>query len=118
MRDSPSALWLLMMGHQTKTHKQPDGKKRVFFTDNFYTQHNLAATLQKFTDGESKMIGTVKFTNVDGANQHHLSKAMELMKDAQRGEWMLVRAYHKHPDYDKLQRDHSNQQRCLEVTQR
>jgi hypothetical protein len=31
IRDSPSALWLLMMGHQTKTHKQPDGKKRIFY---------------------------------------------------------------------------------------
>jgi hypothetical protein len=30
MRDSPSALWLLMMGHQTKTYKLFDGKKHIF----------------------------------------------------------------------------------------
>jgi hypothetical protein len=30
MSDSPSALWLLMMGHQTKIHRQPDGKKCIF----------------------------------------------------------------------------------------
>jgi hypothetical protein len=86
--------------------------------DNFYTRHNLAAVLQKFTDGESRVIGTIKFTNVDGTNRYHLSKAMELMKDAPRGSWRLVQAYHKHPNYEKLQRDHSTQQRHLQPAER
>jgi hypothetical protein len=86
--------------------------------DSFYTRHNLAAILQKFTDGESRVIGTIKLTNVGGTNRYHLSKAMELMKDAPRGAWKLVQASHKHPNYEKLQRDHSTQQRRLEPKER
>jgi hypothetical protein len=86
--------------------------------DNFCTRHNLAAVLQKFTDGESRVICTIKFTNVDGTNRYHLSKAMELMKDAPRVSWKLVQAYNKHPKYEKLQRDHSTHQNCLETVER
>ena len=65
---SPSATWLLMMSHLTKTFPDPSGR-RVFFTDNFYTRHSLADKLKSMTDGEACIIGTVKFTNVDGTNR-------------------------------------------------
>jgi hypothetical protein len=86
-----SALWVLQMGLQTKRLRDPSGR-RVFFTDNFYTRHNLAMVLSEFTDGEGKLIGTVKYTNVDATNRYYLFKAMEQMKDAERGSWCLVRA--------------------------
>ena len=101
---SPSATWLLMMSHLTKTFPDPSGR-RVFFTDNFYTRHSLADKLKSMTDGEACIIGTVKFTNVDGTNRPHLRKAIEEMKDDERGSWQLLRVYNKHPDLGKLKRE-------------
>ena len=111
LANTPSALWVCMMGHQTATCKQPNGGKRYFFCDNFYTRHTIGKALNAFTDGESRVIGTVKFTNVDATNRHYLSKAIELMKDASRGTWMLVRAFTKNPEYERLHNQHSSQQR-------
>jgi len=54
-------------------------------------RHNIATALNSFTDGESYIIGFIKFTNVDGTNHHHLSKAIEMMKDAGRGTWCWSR---------------------------
>jgi hypothetical protein len=85
-------------------------KEAIFFCDNFYTHHMLAAILQKFTDDESCLIGTVKFTNVYSTNRYHLSKGIEMLKDAGRESWVLVQAFHRHPQFDKLQRDHATQQ--------
>jgi hypothetical protein len=67
--------------------------------------------LHEFTDGEAYMIGTVKFTNVDATNRYYLAQAIERMKDKPRGNWCLVQAYNKHPDYDQLRNQHTAQQR-------
>jgi len=64
------------------------------------------------------LIGTVKFTNVDSTNRYHLSKGIEMLKDARRGSWVLVQAFNKHPQFEKLQRDHAAQQRRLQPAQR
>jgi len=66
-KESSSALWILQMAQQAKTFRDPSGK-RVFFCDNFYTRHNLASVLKQMTNGEARMIGTVKFTNIDWIN--------------------------------------------------
>jgi hypothetical protein len=113
LAETPSALWVCMMAHQTANCKQPSGGKRYFFCDNYYTRHTLACALREFTDGEAHMIGTVKFTNVDATNRYYLSKAIELLKDKERGAWALVRAYNKHADYDRLRNSHASQQRRI-----
>jgi hypothetical protein len=73
-----------------------------FFCDNFYTRHSLAAALGKFTDGEAKIVGTIKFTNLDATNHYRVSQGIEQLKGANRGEWVLVQAYNKHPEYERL----------------
>ena len=88
-KDSPRALWILQMAYQTKVYPDPSGK-RVFFTDNFYTRHTLAKELKGITDNEARLIGTVKFTNVDSTNCRFLSEAMSMMKDTPRGSWCLA----------------------------
>jgi len=100
--NTPSSLWVCMMSHQSSSYKQQNGAKRYFF-DNFYTWHTVAEVLKKFTDGEAHLIGTVKFMNVDATNRYYLSKGMELLKNANRGSWCFVQAFHRHPDYEKLQ---------------
>jgi hypothetical protein len=70
--DTPLALWVFMMGHQTSLYMQPKGGKWYFFLDNFYTRHTIAESLQKFTDNKAHLIGTVKFINVDATNRCYL----------------------------------------------
>jgi hypothetical protein len=72
----------------------------------------VAQVLKKFTDGEAHLIGTIKFTNVDVTNRYYLSEGMELLKNADRGSWCLVQVFHKHPDYDRLQNQHSTNMHC------
>ena len=90
-KDSASALWILQLAQQTKLLRDPSGK-RVHFMDNFYTRHVLAETLKTITDGEARVIGTVKYTNVDGINRLHLSQGVQRMKDKEHGQWCLVKA--------------------------
>lgn len=110
LADTPSALWVCMMGHQSQSYKQPD-QKRYFFCDNFYTRHTVADRLHAFSDKEAYLIGTVKFTNVDGTNRYYLSQAMEQMKTAARGCWCLVQAFSKDPNYERLRNQHRQQRR-------
>ncbi len=78
--DSASAAWVLQMAHQKKICEDPNNK-RVMFSDNFYTRHNLASTLKKITDGEVRLCGTCRFNNVDSTNRYYLKQAIEQMKD-------------------------------------
>lgn len=107
---SPSALWILQMAQQTKIVRDPSGK-RVFFCDNFYTRHTLASELKRITDGEARLCGTVKFTNVDSTNRPNLAQGISMLKDAPRGSWKLIRAYDKIPTLDVLRRKHLAEQR-------
>jgi hypothetical protein len=36
-----------------------------------------------------------------------------MLKDAEKGSWVLVKVFNKHPQIDKLQRDHAVQKRRL-----
>eukprot|EP00644_Phytophthora_capsici_P002674 jgi/Phyca11/105700/e_gw1.11.347.1 len=58
-RKDASALSIAMCGHLTKTYPAPT-QHRLLVCDNFYTRHNLAKTLATFTDGEMKLLGTVR----------------------------------------------------------
>ena len=116
-KDSPTALWILMMAYQTKLAPQPNGK-RIFFTDNFYTRHTLAKVLKDITDGEARLIGTVKYTNVDATNRTYLVEGIASMKDAPRGSWKLIQAFDKVADLDKIRRKHATEQKKLPVAQR
>ena len=60
----PGALWMLMMAHQTRLYPDPSGR-RLFVTDNYYTRHTLAKNLKKETDGEARLLGTMKYTNIE-----------------------------------------------------
>ena len=109
-KNSPTAMWILQMAHQTKTYQDPSGS-RVFFMDNFYTRHTLAQGLKQMTDGEAKIIGTVKFTNIDSTNRRYVAEGVTKLKDCARGSWSVIRAHDKHPDLDKLRRRHDAEQK-------
>ena len=108
--DLASALWACQLAHQTKAYHDPFGK-HIFFCANFCTRHMLASVVKKMTNGEARIIGTVRFTNVDATNWHHLKKAIKQLKDSVRGSWKLVRAFDKVENYDALCRAHASSQK-------
>jgi hypothetical protein len=80
---SPSVIWILQMAQQTNLAQEPSGKE--LFCDNFYMRDTLARELKRITDGEARLCGTMKFTNVDANNQQNLVHYILMMKDAPRG---------------------------------
>ncbi|KUF92473.1 Ankyrin repeat domain-containing protein 13A [Phytophthora nicotianae] len=56
---TPSALWLAMIAHQTLLLPAENGR-RLLVSDNFYTRHTLAKAVLAITDGETRMLGTVR----------------------------------------------------------
>jgi Transposase IS4 len=84
-KGSPTALWIMMMAHQTKIFCD-QSNRQVFFMD-YYTQHILARALKFVTQGEARVVGTSKFTNVDATNRPFLTKAIASMKNEKHGTW-------------------------------
>jgi hypothetical protein len=105
------------MAHQTRLVPDPSGR-RIFFTDNFYTCHQLAHALKVMTNGEAKMIGTVRFSNVDCTNRFYLQQAIDLIDAKPCGSWCLVRAYDEHPELAAYQRQHQARNKDIEKSQR
>ena len=83
-KDSPSALWCLQIGYQTLMHPcQNQG--RLVVMDNFYTRHVLAEQLKRLTDNEFRVIGTVRFNNIDAINRPAVKKLWRLSKTVSEG---------------------------------
>ena len=116
-KDSPSALWTCMMSHATKKSEDPSGE-RVYFMDNFYTRHVLAKKVKSMTDGEARIIGTVKFTNIDGINRVCVKSALTKMKTVDRGTWCVVPAYNCPDNINELKRKHTNDMKKLDAKNR
>lgn len=115
--NSPTALWVLQFAHQVKIDVATS-EKRVVFTDNFYTRHVLASELYQITDGKVRLTGTVKYTNVDAINRIHFNSAIQTMKDAQRGHWILVQAFDKSKHVEKMRQKHNSEMKKLAIAQR
>ena len=81
-KTKPNALWVVMMAHATKTKDittiEGAGKKRWYFTDNFYTRHTLAQDLKKYSGGEAHLIGTCKINIMDAANITNIKEAVRI----------------------------------------
>lgn len=114
---SASALWIAMMGHQAASMPSPTGH-RLLITDNFYTRHALAKTLFLFTDGETRMLGTMRETNVDKQTKAIVSASMERVEASPRGTWELIGILEREPGYIQRKRDHSKAQRSVSKNRR
>jgi hypothetical protein len=82
------------MAHQTKRLFDTSGKK-IIVTDNFFTRHVLEKQEEILTDGEIKMIGTVKFINIDGISHPLVKEAMEKIQNCEKVSWMIHQAFDK-----------------------
>jgi len=63
------------------------------------------------TDGETRIIGTVKHNLVDSTNRVHLAKAMRIVEGQERGTWCLMRCYNPVDDFEKLKKEWVKQEK-------
>ena len=107
-----SVLWFLQMAHQVKKHSSG---KCVFFMDTYYTCHIMAVVLNKITNGDAYIIGTVRLNNIDATNKVLVLKGISMIKDMHRGAWVLVRAHDKVSNYDELKKQHLREQKMKKI---
>jgi hypothetical protein len=87
--ESSSALWTIMMT-QPVLRAGGTNKKHTFFTDSYYTRPALAKLLYDCTDGNATLIGTIKMTYLTNVNRKAMKMAIDEMKNATRGSWVLL----------------------------
>ena len=80
----------------------------MVFCDNFYTRSRLAEKLLELSDGDIKMTGTCKYSNIDSINRPIILECVELLKDKPRGSWILGRSYSYDRAYDALRKRSSD----------
>lgn len=66
--------------------------------DNFYTRHFLSCQLDRLSDGECKVLGSVRFSNIDSVNRAALKEAIESLKHEELGERRLDQVVDKGED--------------------
>ncbi|POM75332.1 LOW QUALITY PROTEIN: Hypothetical protein PHPALM_7578 [Phytophthora palmivora] len=113
-RKDASALWQCA-ATLLKTYPAPN-QHRLLVCDNFYTRHNLAKTLATFTDGEMKMLGTVRIALQEKWMAERLEASKERIDNAERGSWELLAALDVPADWEKLQEKHKRTQKSFQHT--
>lgn len=77
---SASALWCSKLDHQPHNHPCSE-HGRLVVRDKFDTRHVTARQVHKLTDGETKIISTVKFNDIHGLKQAAVNSAIEIVKE-------------------------------------
>ena len=89
---SASTLWTAMVAHQSKALNSPS-KKRICYMDNFYTRQDMSSSIHQVTDGEMKVIGTVRRNYIDAVNKPFVERAYKIIEKGRRNDWILVHAH-------------------------
>ncbi|KAE9332458.1 hypothetical protein PR003_g14511 [Phytophthora rubi] len=109
---STTALWLVMVGHQSKMFRSPSGYRFVV-SDNFYTRHTFAKAILAFTDGEVRTTGTVRLNVIGEWNKPAVEDSVRRVAEAARGEWEFVTVVDLEPGTKKKEVDHDKAQKQL-----
>lgn len=91
--ESPSAIWCFKMEHQTKVYQSRNGCLLV--TDNVYIRHVFLKQFLILTNGDVKMLGTIRMITVDAVNCPSLKDAIQSLEHASRERWLLVHVLEK-----------------------
>lgn len=86
-----TAQWCIQVGRQMQFHPV---RGRLFAIDNFYTFHVLGRPPDHLSDLECRILGTVRFKNIDCVNRPGVDRAMDDLSHAERGLWKLSQAFH------------------------
>jgi hypothetical protein len=101
-----------MIAHQTQLHPAQSGR-RLVVSDNFYTRHDLVKAILEMTDGETRMLGTVRQDWIGRLNSRAVKVSIERVRTSQRGSWELVAAVDSVADSKKAKDAHTRAQKRL-----
>ena len=73
----PSCQWVIQMGLQTSIVPDRSGK-RLFVMDSFYGRHKVGSVLEFVTQGEAKILSTIKLSNVNNEDKPYVKKMLEI----------------------------------------
>lgn len=68
---------------------------RLDVTQSVYTRHAIEHALWALTDGEVRLLGSVRFNNLLGINHFIVKRAVDLVKDSERGTWLVCHCFEK-----------------------
>ena len=60
--------------------------------------------MYEISDGDVRMTGTCKFSNIDAINRPAILDGIQLLKNKPRGAWLLTRTYSNNKEYDKFRK--------------
>ena len=112
-----TALWAAMLSHQTKSYQSPT-EHRVVVCDNFYTRHSFAKLLKLLTDGEIRILGTMRFNYVDKWSKSIIKESIKRVSNADRGTWELITAVDVTPEYEQSYETYQRQINRLPIAHR
>lgn len=89
------AIWTTICAHKTQLCASACGG-RFIFTDNYYTSNEFGRCLMEMTDGEMRLIGTIRLSYVESKIKSNLQQSFVCSKNAKRNQWALIRSFHRH----------------------
>lgn len=112
-----AALWVAMIAHQTKLHQSTTGR-RLVVSDNVYTRHALARAVFEMTDGDVRMLGTVRQDWVGRLNRVAVGDSMKRVAQMPRGSWELIAAVDSELDSKQARAAHARRKNNFLSTSR
>jgi len=91
-KELTGALYALMVTHLYSADEDEFQVRRLFL-DSYYTKHNLGRAILMTTEHRVRIVGTVKFNNIEPCNKVAIRAAVGMLEDAPKGSWCLVPAY-------------------------
>ena len=85
----PSCQWVIKMGLQTSIVLDRSGK-RLFVMDSFYGRHKVGSVLEFVTQGEAKMLSTIKLSNVNNEDKPYVKKMLAIDSKLGQCSWFLL----------------------------
>lgn len=72
-------------------------RRVMVVTDYFNTRYNPGAQIERLTNKKISLFGILRSMNLDAPRRRNISKALQLLEDAQLDKWELFQAYHNSP---------------------
>ena len=87
--DKASCQWVTQMSLQTCKDNEYTGK-RLFVMDNFYGRHQVGSILKHVTNGQFKILTTIKLLFINKDDKLYAKKIIKYCSKAHQGTWFLL----------------------------
>ena len=84
-----SCQWFIQIGLQTSIVPDRSGK-RLFVMDSFYGRHKVGSVLEFVTQGEAKILSTIKLSNLNNEDKTYVKKILAISSKLGQFSWFLL----------------------------